>query len=248
MLRRTAILIALALCLLTTGAGASDLTVIVVGDQSPPFRIFEQGRASGIYFDTIREIGERMGFTPKFVNVPFKRALDMMQKGGADMMPGPNYTKERACYMLYTAAMLPAEPKAFYYKYEKNRIVRFDDLGGKSVATTLGKDYNLVLAEASGITLEVVRTYEIAIQKVLFGRNDLVVLPEFQGDYLLRTGQLKLSKSPYKLEGKPSHICLSQNSALAARQKELQETMQAIVADGTFQKILARYSGGGAAN
>ncbi|MDD3312623.1 transporter substrate-binding domain-containing protein [Pseudodesulfovibrio sp.] len=234
--------IALVLCLFTAEASAVDQTVIVVGDQSPPFRIFAQGGASGIYFDTIKEMGKRMGFTPTFVNVPFKRALDMMRKGNADMMPGPNYSDERACYMIYTAAELPAEPKAFYYKDQKNRIVQFDDLRGKSVATTLGRDYNRVIEAAPGVTIEIVRTYDIAVQKVLFGRNDLVILPEFQGDYLLRTRQLQLSKSPFKLEGKPSHICLSRTSALVARQKELQETLQAIVADGTFQKILRRYS------
>ncbi|QGY41792.1 transporter substrate-binding domain-containing protein [Pseudodesulfovibrio cashew] len=242
MLQRTTILIALFLSLFMAEASANNPTIIVVGDHSPPFRIFEDGRASGIYFDTIKEISKRMGFTPKFVQVPFKRALDMMRKGTADMMPGPNYTKERACNMVYTAAMLPAEPKAFYYRNPQNRILRFDDLQGKSVASTLGKDYNHILEKSPRTTLELVRNYELAIQKVLFNRNDLVILPEFQGDYLLHTRDLKLFKSPFKLPGKPSHICLSRNSHLQGRQEELRKAMESIIADGTFQKILDRYS------
>lgn len=238
--KRILIFVVTLLCLLAE-ANANP-TIIVVGDDSPPFRIFDQNNVSGIYFDTIREIGVRMTFTPKFIQVPFKRALNMIRKGDADMMPGPNFSKERASYMIYTSAVLPAEPKAFYYKRPKNKIERFNDLEGKRVATTLGKDYNNILKESPKIQLDIVCDYELAILKVLFNRNDIVVLPEFQGDYLLRSRGFKIFKSPFKLKGKPSHICLSFNSVLVNRQRELQDTMAAIIDDGTFQKILDKYS------
>lgn len=245
MLQRITTLIALFLLLLSAGTTlASGPTVIVVGDHSPPFRIFRDDTCYGIYFDTIKELGRRMNFTPKFVEVPFKRALDMMREDKADMMPGPNYTKERAKFMTYTDARFPANAKAFYYHDKKSRIVQFDDLRGKRVATALGKSYNRILRQSPKIILEPVRSHELAIQKVISGRNDVVILPEFQGDYLLFNEGYDLDKSPFKLMGKASHICLSHNSALQNRQKELQNTMKAIVKDGTFQKILNKYSQG----
>jgi polar amino acid transport system substrate-binding protein len=242
MLRQMFFIIVLLLGLFMAETSGHGPTVIVVGSHSPPFRIFEQDKASGIYFDTIREIGRRMCFTPKFVKVPFKRALDMMYHGGADVMPGPNYSEERAERMLYTGTMLPAEPKAFYYLKPGNKIVQFSDLYGKRVVSTLGKDYNSVLEESPEIRLEVVSTYEVAIRMLLSGRVDACILPEFQGDYILHTCNLKFFKSSFRLAGKPSHICLSHNSVLRGRQEELKKTMRAIVEDGTFQEILDRYS------
>lgn len=129
------------LCVCMADANAGDSTILIVGDHSPPFRIFDRDKASGIYFDTMKEIAKRMGFTPRFVEVPFKRALYMMRESRADVMPGPNYSQKRARFMVYTKAMLPAEPKAFYYLKPGNKVVVFDDLHGKQIATTLGKDY-----------------------------------------------------------------------------------------------------------
>ena len=106
----------LSLLLLTGGnlLAEDQTTLLVVGNHAPPYRIIEGTTFSGIYFDAMQEIGQRLGISVKFQDVPMKRALALMESGEADVMVVPNKTPERETFMVYTNATFPAENKVFY--------------------------------------------------------------------------------------------------------------------------------------
>ncbi len=87
--------------------------IVVVGNHAPPFRIIEEGRFYGIYFDIMSEIASRLEIPVEYKEVPFKRALKLMESGAADIMLGPNRTPERELYMVYTNATVGKQPRPF---------------------------------------------------------------------------------------------------------------------------------------
>jgi len=79
------------------------------------------------------------------------------------------------------------------------------------------------------------------MKKVLFHRDDVVIIPEQEGDYLLKQLGFKLKKCPFIVEGQTSYIAISKKSSVLTVQKRIEEEMNQIYEDGTMEKILDRY-------
>ncbi len=218
-------------------------TVIkVVGNHAPPYRIIKGGDFSGIYIDTMRELAKRMGVEVSFASVPFARALIMMKQGqNADIMLGPNRNSQREAYMVYTQATFSQENKAFYVHPDSPGITRYEDLIGKKISVHIGKIYFSQFDQDSSLTKEPISDYIIGIRKVRKKRNDVIIMPEREGDRLLKEHNIKLKKSPYIVKGKISYITISKKSSALTLQKRLEETMEEIKKDGTMDAILDRY-------
>lgn len=216
-------------------------TITVVGNHAPPFRIIEGTEFSGIYFDIIKEIGKRINVKIKFENQPFKQALFSMKRGVADVMCGPNRNPEREAYMVYLNATLARANKAFYVHPDSPVIMEYADLKDKIIAVHTGKVYFDRFDKDSSLKKEAVSKYEQAIKKVFAKRNDVVIMPEQEGDYLLKQLGIRLKKSPFIVEGKISYITISKKSPVLKLRRKIEEAMNQINADGTVQKILNYY-------
>lgn len=222
-------------------AGRHVQTVTVVGNNAPPFRIIEGQDFFGIYFDAFKEIAKRAGFKVRFVEAPFKRALAMMKQGAADVMLGPNRSPEREAYMAYTAATFPPADKAFYVYPKTARVTAYEDLAHMTLAVQQGKKYFPRLDADRG--LRKVKCFDQfqAIEKVLTGECDVVVMPEQEGDYLLLQLGISLDKSPFVVPGETSFITISRTGPAIALRRAIEQAMAQMNADGTMQAILERY-------
>lgn len=231
------ILISIAIC---RSALAQDV-ITVVGNNAPPYRIIEQDEFSGIYFDTMKEIGKRIGVKVKFIEVPFKRALVLMKQEKADVMLGPNRTPDREEYMIYSEAYFPPENKAFYVRPDSSEIESYDDLKGKTIAVDLGKSYFPRFDSDKKLKKEQCPNYVVAINKVKSKKCDVVIMPEQEGDYLLKKLNIQLKKCSYVVPGRKSYITISRKSPFLTIQKKIEEAMEQIITDGTMETILNRY-------
>lgn len=229
--------ISLAIC---TCAQGQDV-ITVVGNHAPPYRIIEQDEFSGMYFDTMKEIGKRIGVEVKFLEVPFKRALVFMKQGKADVMLGPNKTPDREEYMVYTEAFFPPENKAFYVHPDASGMRSYDDLKGKLIAVGLGKSYFPQFDSDKKLKKQVCPNYVVAIKEVKSKKCDVVIMPEREGDYLLKKLNVQLKKSSYVVPGRKSYITISRKSPSLTIQKEIEEAMEEIRTDGTMERIVNRY-------
>ncbi len=218
-------------------------TVIkVVGNHAPPYRIIKGEDFSGIYIDTMKELAKRMDVKVHFSDVPFARALLMMEQGkDADLMLGPNRTPERETYMVYTQATFSRENKAFYVHPDSPEITKFEDLRGKIISVHIGKVYFSQFDKDSSLEKEPIREYIMGIKKVRKKRNDVIIIPDKEGDQLLKKHNIHLTKSSYIVQGKISYITISKKSPVVKLQKKLEETMEQIKKDGTMETILGRY-------
>lgn len=223
--------------------GVEAQTVIkVVGNHAPPYRIIKGDEFSGIYNDTMKELGRRMGVEIHFANVPFARALMMMKQGkNADIMLGPNRNPQRESYMVYTQATFSRENKAFYVHPDSPGITKYEDLRGKNISVHRGKIYFSKFDQDTSLIKEPVSEYIIGIRKVAKKRNDVIVMPEKEGGRLLKEHSVKLKKSSYIVKGEISYITISKKSPVLKLQERLEETMEQIKKDGTMKAIRERY-------
>jgi polar amino acid transport system substrate-binding protein len=221
---------------------AQDAPLRVVGSADPPYRVFRPAAAAGgMYYELLNEAARRLGWALRYQQVPPGRALRMMEVGEADLMMGPLRTPEREAFLSYTRIQLPAEDKAFYTLPEAAPVRDLKDLRGRRLVVQRGKRYGAALYELAELQLTEVSDYRSALEMVARGRVDVAVLPERQGDLLLREAALGLVKQPWRLPGEAPYVVLARRSAWLARQAELEQAFQAMRDDGSWQAIVARY-------
>jgi polar amino acid transport system substrate-binding protein len=212
-----------------------------VGSADPPYRSHGPDGASGLYYDLLKDAAQRLGWTLKFIEVPSARALRMMQLGEADLMMGPLRTPERERFLSYGQIGLPVEDKVFYTLPGAVPVRSLADLQGRRVAVRRGKRYGGVFDTDASLQRHEVGDYRAALEMVARGRLDVAVLPERQGDIVLRESGLALVKQPFRLRGEVPYLVIARRSPWLARQAELERAFQAMHEDGSWQRVLQRY-------
>lgn len=217
--------------------------VNVAINHAPPYRIIDKNYYSGVYVDILKEACKVANIKIKFVELPFIRSLEEMKLGKVDIMLGPNKSKERELYMYFIDEFpFPKESKAFYYTKSDNIINKYDDLYGKKIEVLRGAKYFSKFDSDTKLQKNEITDYYQAFEKIKYGRSDIVIIPELQGDYLLKEKRLILFKSPYLVEGNPSFIAISRNSKNYNFLKDkLYLGLKKINENGDYKKILKKY-------
>lgn len=213
----------------------------VVGSEDPPFRIFEGGRAKGLYFDLLYAAAERAGWLLNIEAVPPARALQMLERGTADAMVGPLRTAERERFLHYSRITLPPEDKAFYTRRNAAPLDSLADLQGLLIGVQRGKRYGRSFDEDRQLRRVEVSEYRSALTMVELNRLDVAVVPERQGDRIVQGLGLKLVKQPLRLPGETPYLVLSRQSPWLSRLPELERAFDALQRDGSWAAILQRY-------
>lgn len=254
MLRLRSWLLWVAVCLAGAGglfaggnAAARELTVVI--NPAPPYRIVKETpdglSYSGIYVEVVREAARRVGIDLAFEVVPFRRALYLIERGKADLMLGPNRTDERQQYMYYFGAALPDEPKAIYIGALDGDIRSIQDLGAKSVGVLRGANHSRQLDEVADIRLVEAADYPTLFRMLDMHRIHALIVPELLAVELIRReGPFRIRKADLVLQGQPSFIGLSRQSAYFTDGSftALEAALVEMRHDGTFDEIYARYA------
>ncbi len=220
---------------------AESVELRVVGSADPPFRIFGAGGPTGLYFDLLNEAARRLGWPLRYSEVPSARALKMMEQGEADLMLGPLRTPERERFLSYSRTVLPAEDKAFYMRPGAGPLRQLDDLQGLSIGVHRGKRYGAAFDADARLQRTELNDYRVALEMVARGRLDVAVLPERQGDLLLRSLALTLVKQPLRLPGETPYVVFARSSPWLSRQAELERAFNAMHEDGSWRRISQNY-------
>lgn len=239
---RRRVLLPLPLALLRPGPLRAQADVLrVVGSADPPYRVFRPDGAGGLYFELLNEATRRLAWPVRYQQVPSARALRMMELGEADLMMGLLRSPERERYLSYCQVPLPAEDKAFYTLPGAAPLRGLADLRGRRIAVQRGKRYGALFDADPRLQRHEMSDYRAALEMVARGRMDVAVVPERQGDALLRESALGLIKQPWRLPGEVAHVVLSRRSPWLPRQSELEKAFQGMRADGSWQAIVARH-------
>lgn len=222
-----------------------SLVYKVVVNNAPPYRIIEQwgGNAGyiGAYIDTINEISIRTGLSLEFKNVPFARALSLMKTGKADMMLGPNWSVERADYMIYLNAAFPAEAKVFFLSPKVDDISRYSDLNGLSIGVLRSARYFDPFDNDASLRKDIINDYENGFKMLALNRIDAIIIPERQGKFLMRSLGYEFRKSSFRVPGQPSFVTISRDSKLLQHKDQIEKAMSDLNAEGYFERLMKVY-------
>jgi polar amino acid transport system substrate-binding protein len=236
-----AALIALAALFLAAPLAAERPQLMVATNQAPPYRVLVNGVWAGLYFEVFDLLAQRAGFTYQVIEAPVARGLKLLQDGAADVMLGPLRTAEREAYLQFTAAAFPAERKVFYVRPGSPAIRDWVDLRGRTVSLLKGGAYSPRFDGDHDIIKDELSDYLSAVRKVAAKRSDAVLMPELQGDTLLREAGIELEKSSLVIEGAPSYIVFSRLSRHLDLIPALEKAMAQFQADGTIDRLVAKY-------
>lgn len=219
---------------------AAPLRVAV--NDAPPYRIVEPPFFGGYYIELIQAAAQRAGLELQFIDVPLKRAFQMLATGEADLMLGPNRTPEREKFLLFLDnATLPAEEKVFIVAHPQLVIRSLQDLQGKRIDVLAGAAYHPDIDHSGLLNKHPLNGYEQGLQRLLRDRSDLVIMPEAQADYLLQKLKLPLIKSPFRLRGTPSYLAWSRRTFDAQTAQRLATELQQLQQSQQGRLIRARY-------
>ncbi|PHS79115.1 MAG: hypothetical protein COB59_03425 [Rhodospirillaceae bacterium] len=218
---------------------------VVALNHAPPYRIIESTsdgtKFSGFYIEIIKELARRLDFSLTFKEVPFRRAIAMMENGSADIMVGPNRTAEREKFMMYLDEELSRERKAFFIQTAAPDIVQYEGLADKKIGVLRGSVYFDRFDADNTLNKFDISDYSSVLNMVDKGRLDTAIAPEMLGDFTSRILKFNLKKASYKIEGRPSFIAVSKKSALREMKKKLNAALREIKADGTMAQFTKNY-------
>ena len=218
----------------------SPLRVAV--NDAPPYRIVQPPLYQGYYIELLLAAAKVANLELVFIDVPLKRAFQMLERGEADLMLGPNRTPEREQFLHFlTDAPFPAEDKVFMVAHTDGMIRSLSDLQGKRIDVLAGAVYHPDIDHASQLNKHELKSYSQGLQRVAINRSDVVIIPEAQADWLTKALGLSLIKSSYRLRGSPSYMAWSKATYDPQLALRLSQGMQQVLNSEQGHSIRVRY-------
>ena len=245
-LRSVAVLVWLGFVL--CGVAKAD-TLKLVTLSYPPYEFQDGDRVDGIVVRILRRAFEKLDYQIEIEVLPWKRALLMARQGTADAVFTVYRTEERLKYLDYSRTVVM--PQVVSVWALKDAELEFDgDLGSlKNVSIGLvdGVSYGATAdaAIASGILrhLDYAPSSSQNIKKLLAGRTEAVIMNRYGALYhlTLQKGLDQVIELRPEISSVPSYIGFSKARNLAALRDRFDDTLQAMIAEGEYQRIIDGY-------
>ncbi|OUS31849.1 hypothetical protein A9Q99_01770 [Gammaproteobacteria bacterium 45_16_T64] len=144
----------------------------------PPFEIMVEGKLAGVHADLIRAVAAKLNWTISFKNVPWARALVLLEAGGVDAVSyiSKRPERERYTYFLPGNTLSFVENTFFTYSNNTSPILYSGDmlqLKDHTVVTTRAFSYNKTFDDASYIRKYAVNTLAQQIKLITSRRYEL---------------------------------------------------------------------------
>ncbi|WP_020408462.1 substrate-binding periplasmic protein [Hahella ganghwensis] len=218
-----------------------EIQVRVAVNNAPPYRIIDDSQVGGLYIDIFNALADRLRWHVIYEEVPFPRALHMMEFGQADIMLGPIRRPEREAFMDYSIPAFPPERKLFLVKSQEQLIHSYQDLKDKNIGTLRGSVYFIRFDRDKSLTKIEGSNYRNLLRMLEFGRLDTVIIPELLAVALQKEMGLQFLASPYTIPGETSYITLSRKSLLKEHVREIKEALDQLKSDQTYSRLVDKY-------
>lgn len=229
----------------TPPAASNQPTYRVYGEQNYlPFILQTSATdVSGFEYDVLMEIAKRQGFHLTFTPYTWEGLFDTLEKGQADIVSsGITITDERKQKMLFTDPHFETETVLLTHK-DKPDMKKFTDMKGKKIAVQKNTLQGNIVEQYGGTPIAL-ETSWLAVKHTMTKQSDASL-----GDY----GLFKYLSKNYEAEGlvvvqDPSSTkeqlgfgVKKDNTALQAK---LNQGLQQIKTDGTYERIYQKWFGG----
>ncbi|WP_312846237.1 substrate-binding periplasmic protein [Marinobacter arenosus] len=155
----------------------------------PPYLIVKESQPSGIMWDVVSLIGERIGYKVVPEQVPRKRVDEMLLEGFIDGTPRAIEWTTKPERFLFTDAVVPIEEVFFIPTDSDLNYQTPEDLFSKTVVTHLGYQYPLLQEHFDAGTIQ---RFDVSRDRDMFTfvlhgeRFDAAIADRLVGQWILR--------------------------------------------------------------
>jgi polar amino acid transport system substrate-binding protein len=238
-------LIGLALAIAASLPGtAAEQSLRLACNNFPPHKIEHPGDDgfAGFDIDIIGEALKRIGWSTEISFMPWKRALELAERGQYDGLCSCSHTKEREAKLLFSDE-LGAVSVGLFARSEAALagVASVSDLNGRKVATVGGYNLESELI-AAGAEVEATASDKNALDMLMGGNVDLFYGYELTTQHFIASDP-RLGAVAYKQMGRnPYYFCLSRAMpGVEAAMRNFNGSLSEMAKDGSTQRILDRY-------
>lgn len=254
-MNRIALLLAVLLLSVFAPDGRAERLVVPM-DPYPPWKFVDTQRwevdPTGIDNRLIEALlstyNETFGaeLEAEYRGYPWKRCLDMMNSGQADLISGILRRPEREEYLIFIEPPYKTRSAKVFYvrKGDGERIRRYEDLHGPRIGLQAGVSYFEPFDSDARIRKEEAGDDLSNLRKLIHGRIDAVISTETQADYLIAVEGLgdRIEKAPYRYDYElPVYFALSRQSSHADKAAQFSEIVTRLVEEDVFETLIEDY-------
>lgn len=239
------LLLILWLLAVSDGLRAEQTVLQLVADRWPPFND-QRLPGDGLMVQLSREALQRAGYSIRYTELPWARALRGVRLGEYDILVGAWHSLERESFGLFSDAVLDNRLRLLQRQGETVRFSSLDDLRPYRIAVVRGYSYGAAFDEHPALQRVAVRDFPTGLRMLLAGRVDLAVEDEWVARLHL-AGELReqaanLAFVPGTLSEKPLFLLASrkhpQHRQIIAA---FNQALAAMRVDGSYATLLQRH-------
>ncbi|WP_028864789.1 substrate-binding periplasmic protein [Psychromonas aquimarina] len=230
-----------------SGASAKEFNLVSL--QYPPYVYKEDGRVTGFIYDVVEEAFRRMGHTTKVDINSWPRSLAQVKTGKAAAIFTAYKNPERETFLDYSNNVLIQQEIVLFIP--RGGIIPFTgdlkELANYKLGIVRGISYGTIFDDAvkqDGIinTVEAT-TLEQSIRKLNAGRIDILISNKYTALSMFKQlgFQDKFVQLDVPVQSVPSYIAFSKALNLSALRDAFDQTLEGMISDGSYEKIISTY-------
>ncbi|OZG71106.1 hypothetical protein BTA51_22260 [Hahella sp. CCB-MM4] len=209
----------------------------------PPYVISEGGNVHGIHVDIVEAVMRKMGVDFNLTGYPWARVVAVTDSAGVDFsFPWVGKPERFEKYLM--VGPIHTGRTVFAVRSDDNELVfeSLEDLKGKKIGTVRGYAYEDRFDQADFFIRDDKASDNTSnIKKLLAGRVDLII-----GDENVLSEEAKILGVRDQIKFLPKAVKVAQRYVafpkdLTEKADRFQKALDAIVVDGSYDAILARY-------
>ncbi len=231
-------------------------TVVVPMDPYPPWKVVDtqsrtvspEGIDNRLLEAVLAAFNTAYGanLEPDYQAFPWKRCLELLRQGRADLISGILRTPEREQYLVFIDPPYKTHSAKVFYlrKGEGRHIRRHEDLHGLRIGVQAGVRYFERFDTDPAIYKEDVSEDLYNFRKLEHGRIDAFISTETQADYLIAVHGFadRFEKAHYRHDYElPVYFALSRRSPWAEAAPRFSWIVEKLATEGVFKGIIEGY-------
>ncbi len=227
-----------------TISSAAQSSLRLACNNFPPHKIEHPGDdgLAGFDVDIIGEALERIGWSTQISFMPWKRALELAERGQYDGLCSCSHTKERDAKLLFSDELGAVSVGLFARSRDAFAgLASVSELKGRKVATVGGYNLESELISA-GAVVEATSSDKNALDMLVGGNVDLIYAYELTTKHFIASDPLSSAIAYKEIRRNPYYFCLSRAMPGAdAAMQGFNRSLSEMASDGTIKGILDQY-------
>lgn len=245
------IILALLYLLIPFAILAEDMVVTIAIRDCPPFEFIENGKTKGINYDTISDVLKRAGYEAKFIPLPWKRAISLVEAGGIDAVASIRTSPQHEERLIFSAPIMYTQDYFFKKKTFDIKIKDMSELAPYSIGLVDQYFYEEAFNKKNFPKLDLITSLSPEVdnlEKLKAGRLGLAVCSINICNYWMKKypklfNDIDYIKSPVADSVRSLHIAFSRKNSSRSEEivEKFNKALAEYIAEEGIKKNIAKY-------